>query len=288
MIEPEMRLFQGHDLEINAAVWEGGPSTVLCLHGITANCRTWDLVANALSPEYRVIAVDLRGRGLSDKPDAGYSPENHIRDILSLMDGLGLEKVMVMGHSLGAFISLMFAATHPGRVEKLVLVDGAGDLDEAQMDKVFSGIKPALDRLEMRFPTEDAYMDFMKAGPAVQPWQPNIEAYYRHEMETGEDGVKTNINPAHIAEEAGNVRKLDCAALYGRVQCPVLILRADQGLLQADDLLLPEDAIEKMVDQIPQAERFDVSGTNHYGILFQPHGDRDRAVREFFRGSDRG
>ncbi len=282
MSKPEMRLLKGSHLNINAAVWEGGSPVVLCLHGITANCRSWDPIAEALSPDYRVIAVDLRGRGLSDKPDKGYGPENHILDMISIMDDLGLQKVLLMGHSLGAFISLMFAATHPDRVEKLVLVDGAGELSKTQMDQVFAGIKPALDRLNMRFPDEKAYMDFMKAGPAVQPWQPNIEAYYRHEIETDTNGVHTNIDPAHIAEEAENVRKINCAALYSRVLCPVLILRAGQGLMSQDDLLLPEDVIQKMVEQIPDAQRFDVKGTNHYGILFQPHPERDRAVRAFF------
>lgn len=282
MTKPEMHQFQGDHIKINAAVWEGGSPTVICLHGITANCRAWDLIAQSLSPEYRVIATDLRGRGSSEKPDTGYAPEYHIRDILRIMDDLALEKVLLMGHSLGAFISLMFAAHHPDRVEKLVLVDGAGDLNKQQMDRVFVGIKPALDRLEMRFENEDTYLEFMKKGRAVQPWQPNIEAYYRHEMEVSPKGVTTNIEVAHIAEEAGNVRKIDCAALYDKVVCPTLILRADQGLISQDDLLLPEDVIGTMLGQIPDVKRFDVQGTNHYGILFQPHPERDKAIRDFF------
>lgn len=75
------------------------------------------------------------------------APEYHMKDIIAVMDDLNLEKIMLMGHSLGAFISLMFAAHHPDRVEKVVLVDGAGDLSQEQLDQVFVGIKPALDRL---------------------------------------------------------------------------------------------------------------------------------------------
>lgn len=281
MIEPEMRLFNGDNLKINAALWKGVGRSILCLHGITANCRCWDMMADSLAPEYQVIALDLRGRGLSGKPDSGYSPGHHIRDILSVMDDLGTPKVIVMGHSLGAFISLMLAALHPERVEKLILVDGGGDLNAAQMDSVFAGIKPALDRLTQIFPSEEAYLNRMKTAPYMQPWIPAIETYYTYEIEEVEEGIRTNINPQHILEEARNVRKIDCASLYGKVTCPVLILRATRGLFSQEDLLLPRDVIEKMVAAIPDARRFDVEGMNHYGIVFQPHEARDNVIREF-------
>ncbi len=138
----------------------------------------------------------------------------------------------------------------------------------------------------MSFPTENDYLDHMKAAPAVQPWLPSIEAYYRHEIEIVQGRVRTNIKTAHIREESGNVRKIDCAALYKQVTCPTLILRADQGLLNENDLLLPEDVIQKMIEKIPDARRFDVRGTNHYGILFQPHPDRDRAIGDFLAADD--
>lgn len=280
-MEPEMLQCKGDKVKINAALWKGRGKTILCLHGITANCRSWDMLASSLAPEYQVLAVDLRGRGLSGKPHSGYSPEHHIKDILSVMEDLDIERIFLMGHSLGAFISLMFAAQLPERVEKLILVDGAGDLDKAQMDQVFVGIQPALDRLGKVFPSEKAYLDQMKTAPYMRPWLPNIETYYTYEIEEIEDGVKTNIDPAHIMEESQNVRKIDCAQLYGRVRCPVLILRATQGLLSQDDLLLPPDVAGKMIEQIPDARLFNVEGMNHYGIVFQWHPERDKVVRGF-------
>lgn len=281
---PEMKRLKGSNLNINAAVWAGGNKNVLCIHGITANCRCWDLIAETLAPEYTVVAVDLRGRGRSDKPDAGYSPDHHIQDMVCLLDDLGIEKTLIMGHSLGAFISLLFAARHPQRVEKLILVDGAGDLSKGQMDDVFAGIKPALDRLSQTFDSTEAYLQQMKSAPSIQPWRPNIETYYRYEIEPVPGGVQTNIDPIHIEEESENVRKLNCADLYKEVHCPVLILRAPCGLLSQNDLLLPEDVIDKMVAQIPDAKRFDVMGANHYGIIFQPHPERDEIIHRFLGG----
>ena len=276
-----MKKVKGDGVELNLAVWEGKGKPILCVHGITANCCCWAVLAAALIPQYRVMAMDLRGRGRSDKPDTGYSLDHHIRDIDRLLDDLDIDKVVIMGHSLGAFIGLAFAAQFPDRMERLILVDGGGDLSKEQMDKVFIGIKPALDRLEMVFPSEEAYLQKMREAPYIQPWSPVIETYYRYEIEPTEGGVHTNIRPAHIQEEAANIRNVACATFYPKVKCDVLILRAPKGLLSQEDILLPEEVIGKMMTEIPKSRRFDVEGVNHYGIVFQPHDARDRAILEF-------
>jgi len=276
-----MKRIKGDGIEINLAIWEGTGSPILCVHGITANCRCWDVLAAALSPEYHVLAMDLRGRGHSDKPSEGYALEYHLRDINCLLDDLGIDRAVIMGHSLGAFIGLAFAAENRDRVDRLILVDGGGDLSKEQMDKVFAGIKPALDRLGRVFPSADEYLSKMKEAPYMHPWSAAIEAYYQYEIEEVEGGVKPNIDPAHIQEEAANIRKLDCAPFYPELKCKVLILRAPNGLFSLDDLLLPQDVIDKMMQEIPDVRRFDVEGTNHYGIVMQPHEARDRAIRKF-------
>jgi pimeloyl-ACP methyl ester carboxylesterase len=285
MVDPIMKKVKGNGVEINLAVWEGAGKPVLCIHGITANCRCWDVLAQSLTPEYHVMAMDLRGRGQSDKPSGGYALAYHMQDINCLLDDLELERAAIMGHSLGAFIGLAFAADYPERVDRLILVDGGGDLSKEQMEKVFGGIKPALDRLGQVFPSAEAYLEKMKAAPYIQPWSSVTETYYRHEIEAVAGGVQTNIAPAHIQEEAANIRKVDCAPFYPRIKSEVLILRAPNGLLSQDDILLPEDVIDRMTAEIPHVQRFDVEGVNHYGIVFQPHAARDEVIREFLRGS---
>jgi len=146
---------------------------------------------------------------------------------------------------------------------------------------VFVGIKPALDRLGQVFSSAEAYLEKMSAAPYIQPWSAVTETYYRYEIEAVEGGVKTNIAPANIEEEAENIRKVDCAPYYPRIKSEVLILRAPNGLLSQDDILLPEDVIDRMIQEIPHVRRFDVEGMNHYGIVFQPHTDRDEVIRKF-------
>ena len=281
MAEPIMQKVKGDGININLAVWEGQGQPILCIHGITANCRCWDTLAQSLAPDNHIIAMDLRGRGQSDKPSQGYALDYHLKDISFILDELGLERAVLMGHSLGAFIGLAFAAEYPGRVDRLILVDGGGDLSSEQMEKVFAGIKPALDRLELVFPSAEAYLEKMSAAPYIQPWSAATEAYYCYEIESIEGGVRTNISPANIQEEAANIRKVDCAPYYPRLECDVLILRATNGLMSQDDILLPEDVIDRMMREIPSVRRFDVEDLNHYGIIFQPHAARDKAIREF-------
>ena len=281
MPEPKMIKAKGDGIKIQLAVWEGNGKQILCIHGITANCRFWDCLASALAPHHRVLAMDLRGRGLSDKPPTGYSIEHHCKDISALMNDQGLERPVLMGHSLGAFISLVFAAQYPQRVNRLILVDGGGKLSETQMAKVFAGIKPSLDRLGQVFPSLEAYFSQMKQAPYLQPWNFYMETYFRYEIEKVEGGVRSRVHPKHIEEEAQNLGKVDSRQFYANVTSPTLILRATKGMLAEDDLLLPEDVADRMVREIPNAKRVDVKGTNHYSILFQPNKMRDQTILKF-------
>jgi pimeloyl-ACP methyl ester carboxylesterase len=197
------------------------------------------------------------------------------------MNDQGLERPVLMGHSLGAFISLVFAAQYPQRVDRLILVDGGGKLSETQMAKVFTGIKPSLDRLGQVFPSLATYLSQMRQAPYLQPWNSYMETYFRYEIEEVEGGIRSRVHPKHIEEEARNLGKVDSREFYKKVKAPTLILRATKGMLAEDDLLLPEDVVDRMVHEIPNAKRVDVEGTNHYSILFQPNKMRDQTILKF-------
>ena len=281
MLEPAMKRIRGDGIEMQLAVWEGGGKTILCLHGLTANCRCWDVIASALAPQHRILTVDLRGRGLSEKPPTGYSEKHHAGDIRSLMDNMGLNRVVIMGHSLGGYIAMRLAADYPDRIEGLILVDAGGDLTQEHWDRVGVAIRISVDRLDRIFSSWNDFIEMMKKAPPLQPWSPAIEAYFRYDMEEVEGGVRSRIRKESILEEMANKRETGIAHLYSKIACPVLILRATDGILAGDDILLPEPAVERMVKEIPDARRFDVIGTNHYGIIFQPHAGRDQTILNF-------
>jgi pimeloyl-ACP methyl ester carboxylesterase len=242
-------------------------------------------MASCLTPVHSFLAMDLRGRGLSDKPPTGYSLQHHVGDLYGLLEDCGLSQAVLMGHSLGAYISLAFAAQYPGRVKRLILMDGGGQLSDEQWDQVNIVIKPSLDRLGQVFPSFEEYVALLKAAPILQPWTPAIEAYFRYESEEVEGGVRSRINPEHIQEESRNMRQADPAEYYPKISCPVLILRATDGILSPEDQVLPETAVERMLSQIKDARSVDVEGTNHYSILMQPNEQRDEAILEFLTES---
>lgn len=283
-MEPVMKKTKGSDVEINLAEWEGPGKTILCIHGLTANCRCWDVVATPLASEYHILAMDLRGRGHSGMPETGYSIDDHCLDIKCVMEDLSLKKVILVGHSLGAFITLAFSARYPELVEKIVLVDGGGKLSEEQMGKVLTGIKPSLDRLGQIFPNFEAYLDVMKQAPFLKPWSKNLEVFYQHEVEKVEGGICSRVQLKHIEEEVVNLAAFDVSEIYSRVQCPALILRADQGMMAEDDLLLPEDVAAHMLEAIPSVQKAEIPNVNHYTIMFNPSPVRDQALQIFLAG----
>ena len=102
-----------------------GPA-VLLLHGLGCDHRTWLPVIDALSRSFTVIAPDLLGHGMSDKPRADYSVGGFANGMRDLLTVLGVDKVTVVGHSFGGGVAMQFAYQFPERTERLVLVGSGG------------------------------------------------------------------------------------------------------------------------------------------------------------------
>ena len=197
------------------------------------------------------------------------------------MDGVASKETVLLGHSLGALISLAFTALHPERVNGLILLDGAGKLTPEQTAKILTGIRPFVDRLGQIFPDFDTYLSHLRQTPFMQPWNAFVENYFRYDVEEIGGGVRSRVRPDHIAEEIKNFGKVDTSTFYAHVLCPTLILRATEGMLSGDDLVLPRDVADRMVKEIPDSMLVDLEDTNHYSILFQPNEKRDRTILKF-------
>ncbi|MFH8931815.1 alpha/beta fold hydrolase [Streptomyces pristinaespiralis] len=101
----------------------GGPGRpLLALHGHFCESRTFTALATALAPDWRVIALDQRGHGRSDRTPE-YDRDGYVRDAAALLEHLGLEEVVVLGHSLGGLNAYQLAARHPQAVRALVIED---------------------------------------------------------------------------------------------------------------------------------------------------------------------
>ncbi len=112
----------GIELSVHRA---GAGAPLILLHGFPQNHRCWEKVAPRLAEDFDVIVPDLRGYGDSDAPEGAeaYAKREMARDIVGLMDALGLEKAHVLGHDRGARVSYRLALDHPGRVDRLGIIE---------------------------------------------------------------------------------------------------------------------------------------------------------------------
>lgn len=142
---PVERRFQLPGLTLAAEVWgEAGQRPVLASHGWLDNAGSFELLAPKL-PGCELVALDLAGHGLSDSrsPDSSYNIWQDVGDLLDVADQLGWQRCTLLGHSRGAAISMLFAATFPERVDKLILLEGGLPLT-AEADEAPAGLAEAL------------------------------------------------------------------------------------------------------------------------------------------------
>jgi pimeloyl-ACP methyl ester carboxylesterase len=136
-----MPVFQASDgVELNYETW--GDETVPCvvlLHGFTSTLRMWSQQVDALARDYRAVALDLRGHGLSQSPEVltAYSIQRYAEDVKELVDGLGIDVCALVGCSFGGMIALQFATTWPQRLAALAVSDSSPAYDHPKYDDRF-------------------------------------------------------------------------------------------------------------------------------------------------------
>jgi pimeloyl-ACP methyl ester carboxylesterase len=118
-----IRLFNG--MHIHYRTSEAGQIPVVFLHGYGLSSLIWEKVQILLSSRYRSFAPDLRGFGLSDKPEEGYGYEELVEDLLQFLRVLKIRQAVFVGHAFGGSLLQHFASRHPDRVMALVLVNSA-------------------------------------------------------------------------------------------------------------------------------------------------------------------
>lgn len=244
-----------------------GPTLVLA-PGITANAHAFDAIVQALSGRMRVLALDLRGRGLSDAPDVGYTMADHAADVLGMLDALGLERVVMGGHSFGGFLSLYLAAQAPERVEKAIVLDAAIGVATPRTREL---IQPSLNRLGQQYPSFAAYLDLIKAAPYLHgwPWDPAIESYYRADVQTASDGsVRSRSQPEHIGAAMDGVIAEPWRDHLARIVQPVLLVNAPgpYGPPGAPPIVSADQAAETAA-LLPDCRLVTVPG-NHQTMLY--------------------
>jgi lipase len=250
---------------------------VLLIHGLTASQVSLRGVADAL-PDLNTIAVDLRGRGASAQLPGPYGMARHADDLVALMDSEHLDQVVVTGHSMGAFVALVLAHRHPGRVSWLVLVDGGPVVpmpEGADPEVVMQAVVGAsLTRLGMTFSTREAYLDFWRAHPAFAGrWNPLIEAYVDHDLVGEPPDLRSRVNAEAVRGD--NIDILtghDLADANEQLAHPTVLLLASRGMQDDPAPLYPQPVVDGWLATSPTASARRLDDLNHYMIVFDPRG----------------
>lgn len=224
----EYRLPGSGAVELSLRDHEGGRPPLLALHGLASNARWWDLVADRLTPEHRLVAVDQRGHGLSDKPASGYDFEACLADAGAVAARLELAPYVAVGHSWGASVALTLAAEHPDDVMGLVLIDGGvtdlrgifgdnwADAESAMAPPDLRGLDEAQIR---RWAEVSPLADATEASAAAEILLGNFEP-----DEGG--GLRPRLTRSRHMEIARHLFEFDNLRVLARVRCPVLLLMA--------------------------------------------------------------
>ena len=261
---------------------------VLAVHGITSNSHAWVAVARALEDRASLAAVDLRGRGRSADLPGPYGIAVYVRDLLAVLDRLGLEQTVAVGHSLGAYIVARLAADHPERVRAAVLVDGGltipGALRTDPQTFIDSFLGPVLARLRERFPTREAYRDWWRAHPALRGAgvaDRDLVPYADHDLTGADQELRSSVVEEAVRADADEVLSIGEAA--HRLEVPATLLCAPRGLFDEPNPMQPLDLVRDWAAEVPhQRKAMQVPDTNHYTLMFGERGAR--TVAETVRG----
>lgn len=237
--------------------WPGDGPPLVLLHGIGSRAASWLPVAETLAERFRLYAPDFRGHGASDKPARGYLVADYAADLAALLDALGLERPLVVGHSLGALVALDWAAADPERPAKVVVEDPPLRT-EAGILEAFDGWL-ALNALSL--PEAAAHY------AAERPDWTAEECRWRAESITAaEPAVFAELRAEAAANlAAGRVERLDSLGL-GRIAAPTLLVAGDPAL---GSMTRPEDAA-RFAEVLPDARLASVAGAGHRVHADQP------------------
>ena len=271
------------------AFWEWGdpshPRVLVCVHGLSRQGRDFDTLAQAMRGDYRVVAIDVAGRGHSDwlADPAGYQVPEYVADMITVLARLEGETVHWVGTSMGGLIGLGVASLAGSPIEKLVLNDVGPTIRYEAITRIGSYLGQPLS-----WPSEESAADYLRGisagfGPHTrEEWLALSRPMLRPDDGSG-GGYKLHYDPSIALPFKAVTPAMAAAgeamtwAAYDAIRCPVLLLRG------ADSDLLTAATAQTMTERGPKARVHEFEGVGHAPTLVAA--DQIAVVREFLLAS---
>lgn len=252
---PDARSVRLGDTRLQCLDWGGAGRPLLFLHGYGLNAHTWDAVVLGLRHRYRCLAPDLRGHGGSDWGEArDYVLDARADEAGTLAVELGLDRLAVVGHSLGALVSLALGARHPDLVEAVVVVDASPFAGAPKRQRA----NATLLRNRVFDSFETAFALVRRASPQRDPEL--LRRNLARNLRERDDGAWTwrhDPSPAMLTPEDRAERNRRLAESLAGVDCPVLVARG------AESRAASPAAASALVAALPDARAVEIARAGH-------------------------
>ena len=239
-----------------------GAAPMLCVHGGAAHAHWFDFAASGFIPHFHVRALDLRGHGDSAWVDPPvYTFRAYAEDIDALVHKLDLRDFVLVGHSMGGMVALNYAATHPGRVGKLVVVDTRTLMGAERIAKMREfGARPA-----SGYETQAELVARYRLEPEGTQ-KASAEVIRHMALESGRQGPDGRWRHKFDRSVYAQFERLDGMPLWERIRIPALLVKG--ALSQRIDAAMAKE-IKK---RAPQVEIVEVADADHHIMLDNPRG----------------
>jgi len=246
----------------------GSGDAVVFLHAFPLNRRMWEPQIDRLKGRFRVVAPDLRGFGETEAPPGPYSMEMMARDVLGLLDHLGIASAALVGLSMGGYVALAFCRMYPERVSKLILADtkATPDTQEAKAardDMVRriqnSGVEVLVDAMLPRLLTQKTIQSAPQTVARVT------------------DMIKSTPPSGAVGALLGMRDRADSTDVLRGLGCPLLCICG------AEDVVTPPSVAEEMASTAPNGRVHIIPEAGHLANIEQPDAFNS-ALMEFLSG----
>ena len=247
-----------HYLEYGTA----GKPPMLFVHGGAAHAHWFDFVVADFVPDYRVLSLDLRGHGDSEWADPPrYTFHEYAADVDAFAKALDLRDFVLIGHSMGGMVSLLYTATYPGRVSRLVVVDTIMLMPAERVTKMHEfGKRPA-----RPYATQQDLLERYRLEPAG-PQYARPEVVRHMALHAGRKNAEGRWQHKADRRVYASFERIEGVPLWGKVKIPALVIKGEHS-----KRFLPK-ALAEVRANAPQVQHAEVPASDHHITLDNPQG----------------